>query len=408
MPHVFMSHSLSPRLDIRMAPFKVFISSVISGFEAERQAVRTAVESLRLEPIMAERDFGAKPYSSQEACLDGVRQSDVYVGIFGPRYGYVAASGKSATEEEFIEARAQGKPILCFVMRGEKESQQQVFLDHIGGYEEGYFFEPFESAEALTHLAVRSLNDLVNQPGISTLDLEGIVGHLDRHTWGSPRQPANGTWLGAVIFPLRQGETYLSSLTLDDVGVQDHLLLPARFGKSRLLDQELGATTQVHSKSLSFEQRDEHRQLTASLEVHTNGTIVCSTALGRVRTNPLNSSWLRNIVIEEPDVQARLSRFIEYARVVYDNLEQSSFVNSLGIGVSLSGLERKGFGFPLASGTSSITMPARLPSDPVRVPADGLKLARAQLGNPLGLSEQLTRYLSLEFRDAHAYYEKPE
>ena len=80
-----------------MTPTKVFISSVITGFEAQRAAARSAVESLRLQPIMAERDFGAKPYTSQEACLDGVRQCDIYLGIFGTRYGFVTASGKSVS-----------------------------------------------------------------------------------------------------------------------------------------------------------------------------------------------------------------------------------------------------------------------------------------------------------------------
>ncbi|EKT4443992.1 TPA: DUF4062 domain-containing protein, partial [Stenotrophomonas maltophilia] len=47
---------------------KVFISSLISGVEAERAAVKRAVERLGHAPIMAE-DFGARPSSPQVACL---------------------------------------------------------------------------------------------------------------------------------------------------------------------------------------------------------------------------------------------------------------------------------------------------------------------------------------------------
>ncbi|HEX6507745.1 MAG TPA: DUF4062 domain-containing protein [Chloroflexota bacterium] len=130
---------------------KVFISSVISGFEDERQAARSAVESLRLVPIMAEKDFGAKPYASQQACLEGVRQSDVNVGIFGKRYGFIAGSGESVTEEEFGEARRHGKNILCFVQSGDREPEQQTFLDRIGRYEEGYFFDFFHSPDVKNH-----------------------------------------------------------------------------------------------------------------------------------------------------------------------------------------------------------------------------------------------------------------
>ena len=42
-----------------MPPARVFISSVMRDFEAEREAARAAVESLRLQPVMAE-DFGAR------------------------------------------------------------------------------------------------------------------------------------------------------------------------------------------------------------------------------------------------------------------------------------------------------------------------------------------------------------
>lgn len=333
-----------------------------------------------------------------------MRQSDVYVGIFGSRYGSVTASGNSVTEEEFIEARAQGKPILCFVTREEKESQQQAFLDRLGGYEEGYFFEFFDRCETLTPLVVRSLNDLVNQPGISELDRAGLTQHLDKYQWGAPRQPSAGSWLAVAVFPLRQGDPYISALTFDDQDFQDSLLRPARFGNTRLLDQELGAVTQVHQDFLGFEQRDEHRQPIVSLEFHTDGTIIYRARLGRGRANPLQSAFFRNLVIEEPDVQGRLHRFIEYVRAIYDGLDQSSFISSLGMGASLSGLANKGFGYAPSKGTNSMNVPQRLPADPVRVPSGGVKLARTQLGNPLETAQQFTRHFALVFRDTQAYY----
>jgi hypothetical protein len=116
----------------------VFISSVMKGFSAERQAARKAVESLRMTPVIAEK-FGAKPHSSQLACLEGVRASDIYVLILGAKYGFVAQSGLSATEEEYNEARRRGLPVLVFVQNIEREPKQQEFFDRIGGYESGYF-----------------------------------------------------------------------------------------------------------------------------------------------------------------------------------------------------------------------------------------------------------------------------
>ena len=55
---------------------RVFISSVITGYEHFRDAVATAVESLGHEVIRAE-DFGHRPGTPQQACLGSVREADV-------------------------------------------------------------------------------------------------------------------------------------------------------------------------------------------------------------------------------------------------------------------------------------------------------------------------------------------
>lgn len=76
---------------------KVFISSLIAGFEPFRAAARIGVTTLRYEPVMAE-DFGARPQSPQVACLTGLRSADAMVLILGERYGATQpGSGLSAT-----------------------------------------------------------------------------------------------------------------------------------------------------------------------------------------------------------------------------------------------------------------------------------------------------------------------
>jgi hypothetical protein len=94
---------------------RVFISSVISGYAALRDAAAAAIESLGYEVIRAE-DFGASPDTPQQACLGGVRDADLVVLLIGARYGAVQASGRSATEEEYREA-GESKPVLAFVER---------------------------------------------------------------------------------------------------------------------------------------------------------------------------------------------------------------------------------------------------------------------------------------------------
>lgn len=89
---------------------KVFISSVVTGFEDYRSAAAAAVGLLRHEVILAER-YPAIAGSPQQACLQGVRDADVTVVVLGARYGAIQLSGMSATHEELVEARNRGVAI---------------------------------------------------------------------------------------------------------------------------------------------------------------------------------------------------------------------------------------------------------------------------------------------------------
>jgi Domain of unknown function (DUF4062) len=63
---------------------RVFLSSVMDGFEEYRQAAREGIVAAGGEPVLAE-DFPSLPISSRTACLDGVASSDIYIAIIGGR-----------------------------------------------------------------------------------------------------------------------------------------------------------------------------------------------------------------------------------------------------------------------------------------------------------------------------------
>jgi hypothetical protein len=81
------------------------------------------------------------------------RTCDIYVGIFGDRYGFrVPKLGCSATEMEYREARLSG-PGKVFVYVKEAadiEGEQRRFLTEVQDFSEGYFrHERFQSAAQL-------------------------------------------------------------------------------------------------------------------------------------------------------------------------------------------------------------------------------------------------------------------
>ena len=59
---------------------RVFVSSTLQELAAERQAVRAAVERLRLVPVMFE--LGARPHPPRQVYRSYLAQSQVFVGVF--------------------------------------------------------------------------------------------------------------------------------------------------------------------------------------------------------------------------------------------------------------------------------------------------------------------------------------
>jgi hypothetical protein len=96
---------------------RVFVSSLITDMPAERQAARAAIETVGATSVMFE-DLGPQDVSAEQAYLAGVRSSDIYVGMWGPRYGVRMPDGYSATHAEFLEAERNGLR-LCLFVHGE-------------------------------------------------------------------------------------------------------------------------------------------------------------------------------------------------------------------------------------------------------------------------------------------------
>lgn len=66
---------------------RVFVSSVVKGFEEYREAARRGIEAAGGEPVLVNEDFPAQPDSPRNACLDAVDSCDIYLAIIGDRGG---------------------------------------------------------------------------------------------------------------------------------------------------------------------------------------------------------------------------------------------------------------------------------------------------------------------------------
>jgi predicted ATPase len=93
---------------------RVFVSSTLEELAAERAAVKAAIGRLRLTPVMFE--LGARAHPPRELYRAYLEQSDVFIGIYGERYGWIASDMPvSGLEDEF--ELSTGKPRLLYVKR---------------------------------------------------------------------------------------------------------------------------------------------------------------------------------------------------------------------------------------------------------------------------------------------------
>jgi hypothetical protein len=94
----------------------VFVSSTSADLKPHREALRGAIDRLRLRYVGME-DFAPETGAPAEVIRRKVNESEVYLGILELRYGYVdPGTGLSMTELEYRQAIASGKPMHMFVM----------------------------------------------------------------------------------------------------------------------------------------------------------------------------------------------------------------------------------------------------------------------------------------------------
>src|ERR687895_1033617 len=79
---------------------RVFVSSTLAELAEERAAVARAISALRLTPGMFE--LGAPPHPPRELYRAYLAQSDVFVGLYWQRYGWIGPDMDiSGLEDEF-------------------------------------------------------------------------------------------------------------------------------------------------------------------------------------------------------------------------------------------------------------------------------------------------------------------
>jgi hypothetical protein len=95
---------------------KIFVSSTFEDLIDHRREVDAVLARLSTQFVGMEY-FGARPFEPKVVCFDEIRRSDVFVGIYAHRYGWIPPGNPlSITELEFDEARRNSIPCYCYVV----------------------------------------------------------------------------------------------------------------------------------------------------------------------------------------------------------------------------------------------------------------------------------------------------
>jgi Domain of unknown function (DUF4062)/Squalene-hopene cyclase C-terminal domain len=174
---------------------KVFVSSTYEDLKDYRKKCIEVLERLKDKlgiDYIGMESFGASDSPPKEYCLARVKGSDMYVGIFGMRYGSVDdETGKSLTELEYRMAIQKKLPCLIYLMDEKRALIAPSFMDTGAaadklhdlkkelsstsrGHMLGFFYSPEDLSSQLSADLIQGLNMLRGNT------LTGLRGRIDR------------------------------------------------------------------------------------------------------------------------------------------------------------------------------------------------------------------------------------
>ena len=300
---------------------KVFISSVIVGFESFREAAADAVRSLDFQIVRAE-DFGPSDSTPQQACLEAARDADVVVLLLGQAYGPRQPSGLSATHEEYREARGH-RPVLAFVQESVAVDHEQAdFIREVRDWESGKFTIGFSTSDELRRAVTLALHRHTVSAAMPPPNEKELIERADDALESSsPFSSGAQLVLSLASAPrqeiLRPGE-------LEDPSFARRMQHEALFGTQALLSPDAGLPTELRGDWLILSQGS------ASIEIQASGALVVRQPPD-IATNP----GLGSLVLIEEGIKEQISRALRFAAVVLDRIDPQGRLSHAAIAASL-------------------------------------------------------------------------
>ena len=381
---------------------RIFVSSVMTGYQEYREAARAGIRRAGCDPVLAE-DFPAQDISARSACLDGVQSADALVLLLGQRFGWVAPSGRSATEEEYQEARRPYMPVLVFAQNeGAKEPDQLRFIAEVEDYIQGHFRRSFQTPTELKRL----VKEAVMSADLGGVSRTGDVadGRISEALNRRPPDTQYSVWMKTVWTTLRDEEV-VDPLELGDHVFKQRVLRLGHECEPSLLSYERSKQSEATASRLRIVQGASRAAISHEdatiLTIHGDGTLTAQQIVTEHGSSQdPNLGFVMMYRLDPNVVRDRLKRAWSFVAGWWNEQDRFLRHDSLLYNVGFYDIGHRSFQDPGDHEPGSgLTIPPECPHNPLIVLDPSRRMSRSDLNRPGTEISRVIRMIELRFRE---------
>lgn len=361
---------------------RVFVSSVVRGFEEFRKAARRGIEAAQCEPVLVNEDLPSKDDSSRNACLDQLETCDALVLIIGARGGFQTPSGKLVVEEEYEHARRKKLRVFVFVQDGvAHDDGASRLVAQVSNYIGGKLRTTFSDPASLEHQVSHALTEARLSQSARSSEPSIIGEALTRRELPAG---AGEPHVALAVLPQRADEVF-SPVDLAKEELRDRLCEIGRRRNVGLFGQRGALDVRVAGDAIVIAQpHSAGRQSLGTLrvEIRESGFVLVHTAVRSSEFAPGTAARMIGVnEVVEADVVRELERAFAFVSAVFDEFDPHERHVSFLMNAALVGLGFRQL-VPAANPTGPWSMRMSGDDDPIIAEGQPRRLTRIDLATP--------------------------
>ncbi|MCK4325363.1 DUF4062 domain-containing protein [bacterium] len=314
---------------------RVFVSSVIEGFEEYREAVKAGIINAGGDPVLVE-DYPSISSSPRNACLDGVKSCDIFVLVIGNRGGWTVPSGKLVVEEEYEEACKRKLQILAFIQNIERDKKAQHIVEKVSDYVGGVFRSTFTTSAEIQIAVGKAIRHIIQHNKNPKVDFTIIEDKLR-----NPHKMSNESSLRFVLIPERSVEL-LDPVLLESKKLKQEIFEIGHSPSVEILSYECKKEIEVGIKEIVVLQSDETMGQSnvdeVRLELTVDGAVVVDLNVTGLISSEIHQNTMNSMVILEGDIMSRLKKCFAFVKAFFDKKDPFNRYDRMLYNVALSNI----------------------------------------------------------------------